>query len=367
MGPGGYTRIMRQRIGFCVAPDGVRIAHATSGAGPPLVRVSNWLTHLEHDWSSPVWRHWLEAFSETHTLVRSDLRGSGLSDREPADLSLAAWVGDLETIVDDLGLERFALLGLCQGGAIATAYAARHPERVSRLLLYDTYVKGAFADGRGEMAERAEALGRMIEIGWGRGLHAYRQLFADLLMPEAPPELPRRLAEMQRHTASASMARRLWDAFHMIDISADAPRVRVPTRVFHVSGDAMVPVEQGRRLASLIPDAGFVELDGRNHILLADEPAWARFLEEARAFLAEDGAAPAGDQPFADLTPRERAVLDQMARGLSNAEIAATLCITPKSVRNYVSRVFAKLGVEHRGQAIVQALEVGLGTDRGIS
>lgn len=357
---------MRQRIGFCTATDGVRIAHAVSGRGPPLVRVSNWLTHLEHDWASPVWQHWLEAFSETHTLVRSDLRGSGLSDRAPGELSLEAWVGDLETIVDDLGLDRFALLGLCQGGAIATAYAARHPERVDRLLVYDGYVKGAFAHGDDKEAERAEALGRMIEVGWGQDLAAYRQVFADLLMPDAPPELPRRLAELQRYSATAATARRLWDAFHAIDVSAEAPRVRAPTQVFHVNGDGMVPIEQGRYLASLIPGAAFVELDSRNHILLADEPAWERFVEEARAFLAGDdaaAAAPPADTPFADLTPRERAVLDRMAGGLSNAEIAEALCITPKSVRNYVSRVFDKLGVAHRAQAIVQARDAGFGTD----
>lgn len=223
---------MRQRIGFCTAPDGVRIAHATSGRGPPLVRVSNWLTHLEHDWSSPVWQHWLEAFSDTHTLVRSDLRGSGLSEREPTDLSLAAWVADLETLVDDLGLDQFALLGLCQGGAIAVAYAARHPERVSRLLLYDSYVKGALASGNDQSVERAEALGRMMEVGWGQDVGAYRQVFAELLMPEAPAELTRHLAELQRRTASATTARRLWDAFNAIDVSAAAPRVRVPPKCF---------------------------------------------------------------------------------------------------------------------------------------
>lgn len=353
---------MRQRIGFCTAPDGVRIAHATVGRGPPLVRVSNWLTHLEHDWSSPVWRHWLEAFSDTHTLIRSDLRGSGLSDRIPAELSLGAWVGDLEAIVDDLGLERFALLGLCQGGAIATAYAACHPDRVDRLILYDSYVQGAHAAGDAKAADRADALGRMIEVGWGQDLPAYRQVFADLLMPEAPAELPRQLAELQRHTASAAMARRLWNAFHAIDVSADAPHVRAPTLVFHVAGDAMVPIEQGRRLASLIPGARFVELEGRNHILRADEPAWARFVDEARAFLAEDGdTAPVLTAPFDALTPRERAVLDEIARGRTNAEIAEALSITPKSVRNYVSRVFARLGVEHRAQAVVQAREAGFG------
>jgi len=364
-----YTCGMRQRIGFCTAPDGVRLAHATAGRGPPLVRVSNWLTHLEHDWSSPVWQHWLRAFGDSHTLIRHDMRGSGLSDRSAEDLSVAAWVADLETVVDDLGLDRFALLGLCQGGAIATAYAARHPERVSRLILYDAYVQGAYAGRRNDAArEQADALGQMIEVGWGDDLPAYRQLFASLFMPDASEQLTHALAELQRRTASPETARRLWHAFHAIDVSADAPHVRAPTQVFHVSGDAVVPLEQGRRLATLIPDARFVELDSRNHILLADEPAWPRFLDEARAFLAEDETAdPAAAAAFTELTPRERAVLDRIARGLTNAEIAEALSITPKSTRNYVSRVFTKLGVEHRAQAVVQARNAGLGLDKAPS
>jgi pimeloyl-ACP methyl ester carboxylesterase/DNA-binding CsgD family transcriptional regulator len=358
---------MRQRIGFCTTADGTRIAHATAGRGPPLVRVGTWLTHVERDWDSPVWRHWLEALSEDRTLVRFDLRGSGLSDRRAGELSLDAWVADLEAVVDSLGLRRFPLLGLCHGGAIAVAYAARHPERVSRLILYDSYCRGGLADGRPpEMVEQAQTLARMIRFGWGKRVSAFRQLFANLLMPDAAPELIRSLGDLQRDSASPEGAHRLWNAFHKVDVRAKAPRVSAPTLIFHLEGDAMVPFDEGRQLAASIPGARFVPLPGRNHILTPDDPAWPVFVDETRRFLDEDslGAGEIADAILPALTRRESAVLELMARGLSNDEIAQALFVTPKTVRNYVSRVFAKLDVERRAQAIVLAREAGYGRRR---
>src|SRR5262245_10243430 len=177
---------MRQRIRFCMSRDDARIAFATAGEGPPLVRVNNWFTHLELDWENPVWRHWSDALAERRTLVRYDPRGSGLSDRDATDFSLDARVADLEAVGDALELRRFPLLRLCQGGAIAVAYAARHPERVSRLVLYDSYPYGAFVDDAGEkLAKQAHAFSQMIEVGWGRKAGAFRELFANLLMPDA--------------------------------------------------------------------------------------------------------------------------------------------------------------------------------------
>jgi len=351
---------MRQRIGYCKAPDGASIAFATSGNGPPLVRVGTWLTHLELDWGSPVWRHWLEAFSRDHTLVRFDLRGSGLSDRHVDDFSLDAMVSDLEAVVDALALERFPLLGVCLGGAVAIAYAARHPERVSRLILFDSYLAGGLTrdDGDSEL-QRAQALAEMIRIGWGRNTPAYRELFSNLLMPDAPPESARWFTDLQRQTASAETAYRLWNAFHRVDVSRDAEAVSAPTLVFHVTRNGMVPLEEGKRVASSIKHARFVPLSGRNHILQPSDTAWPQFLDEARRFLAEEShVAPS----LAALTGRERAVLELMAQGLSNDEIAGELFVAPKSVRNYVSRIFSKLAVERRAQAIVLAREAGLGT-----
>lgn len=359
---------MTQEIRFCESFDGTRIAYATAGTGPPLVRVANWLTHLELDWEGPIWSHWFEELSRGRRLVRYDLRGSGLSDRSVDDLSLDAWVRDLEAVVDDLGLERFPLLGLCQGGAIALAYAARNPKRVSRLVLYGAYLQGALADGASPQQEcEAETLAGMIEVGWGRDIAAYRQVFADLLMPGASLEEQRWLAELQRRTASPEAAARLWRAFHTIDVHDLAPQVCAPTLVFHVRRDGMVPFEEGRQIASMIPDARFVHLEGENHILLPDEPAWERFSTELHRFLAEDECPPASPgNAFPELTPREREVLDLIAQGMSNTQIAERLCISPKTVRNHITRIFSKLQVSRRAEAIVRAREARFGIN-GVS
>jgi pimeloyl-ACP methyl ester carboxylesterase len=167
------------------------------------VRVNNWFTHLEVDWDSPVWRHWTDAFAQGRTLVRYDPRGSGLSDRTVTDFSLDAWVADLEAVVDALELRRFPLVGLCQGGVVAIAYAARHPDRVSRLVLYSAYLHGAYADGAAErFAKQAQTLSQMIEIGWGRDAGAFREVFAGLLMPEGGKEQLKWIGELQRFTPS---------------------------------------------------------------------------------------------------------------------------------------------------------------------
>ena len=356
---------MKQQIRFCRSRDDVRIALATAGAGPALVRVNNWFTHLELDWESPVWRHWSEALAERRTLVRYDPRGSGLSDRDVTDFSLDAMVADLEAVVDTLDLKRFPLLGLCQGGAIAVAYAARHPERVTRLVLYDSYPHGAFVEDAGEkLARQARAFSQMIEIGWGQEVGAFREMFASLLMPDAAGPERRAIGELQLRSASPAIACKLWNAFNTFDIRGEAPKVTAPALVFHVRGDAMVPFEAGRRLAAAIPNARFVPLEGKNHILRADEPAWSMFRRELNQFLDADEEADAfAPQTFATLTARERRILDCIARGQTNAQIAACLGIAEKTVRNHVTRVFSKLGAGHRAQAIVIARKAGLGRD----
>jgi len=353
----------RQHIRFCTARDGVRIAFATAGDGPPLVRVNNWFTHLELDWRNPVWQHWSEALCERRTLIRYDPRGSGLSDRDPADLSLDALVSDLEAVVDALCLSRFPLLGLCQGGAVAVAFAARPPQRVSRLVLYDAFPYGAFVEDAGEsLARQAQVLGQMIELGWGRRAGAFREVFAGLLMPNADMREQKWIGELQRRSATPKMACRLWNSFNAFDVRAAAAQVTAPALVFHVRGDAMVPFEAGRRLAAALPNSRFVPLEGTNHILRADEAAWPVFTRELNDFLAADeshGGTKGGE--LADLTPREREILDAIARGLTNTEIAQRLCISEKTVRNHVTHVFSKLGAEHRAQAVVMARDAGLG------
>jgi pimeloyl-ACP methyl ester carboxylesterase/DNA-binding CsgD family transcriptional regulator len=334
------------------------------GAGPPLVWVANWLTHLNLDLKSPLLSHWFQALSQGHTLIRYDARGNGLSDRVVDDLSVDTWTWDLEAVVDDLGLERFPLLGFCQGGATAMTYTNRHPERVNRLILYDSYAQGAFTDGMpASMKREAEALAEMIEVGWGQEATAFREVFANLLVPGASKQQQRWLAEKQRQTVSPKTAARLWRAFHNIDVRKTAMQVSVPTLIFHVQGDNMVPFEEGRRLAALISEARFVPLEGRNHILLEEDPGWQPFLAELRDFLGTE--IPGYDpiivkKAIADLTPREREVLHLMGQGLSNSEIAERLVIAPKTARNYTSRIYTKLQLDNRAQAILIAQQVDL-------
>jgi pimeloyl-ACP methyl ester carboxylesterase/DNA-binding winged helix-turn-helix (wHTH) protein len=287
--PAASAGPLEQRIRFCTASDGVRIAYATSGAGPPLVKPANWLTHLEYDWESPVWRHWLRELSRHRTLVRYDERGSGLSDRDVDDLSFDAWVRDLETVVDAAGLARFPLLGLSQGCAVAIAYAARYPERVTQLVLYGGFVQGSIVRARTpEELDEATMINNRMPLYWGRDNPASRLFFAARFVPEGTPEQMRWFSELQRVTTTPETAVRLRTTSAHIDVTDLAPRVRAPTLVLHASGDAVVPFDQGRLLTALVPGARFVSLESRNHILLESEPAWSRFADEVRRFLGGD-------------------------------------------------------------------------------
>jgi pimeloyl-ACP methyl ester carboxylesterase/DNA-binding CsgD family transcriptional regulator len=348
----------RQNLRFCNSSDGVRLAYATSGSGPPLVKAANWLSHLEFDWRSPIWRHWIEALSRRHTYVRYDTRGCGLSDRDPGEISFEAWVHDLEAVVDALKLERFPLLGISQGAAIAVAYAIRHPGRVSQLVLYGGFARGRLKRGGGQAAiDETLLLYKLFELGWGTDNRAFRQVFATQFLPGGSSDLIDAFDELQRQSSSGSDAVRMMQASVQIDVTQLAPRVSCPTLILHARNDGRIPFEEGRIMASLIPGARFVPLASRNHILLESEPAWGRFLEEVDAFLPsrpENGA-------FVALTARERDVLEYLARGLDNHQIAAHLSLSEKTVRNMVSSVLAKLEVESRSAAIVRAREAGFG------
>ena len=307
-----------QQIHFCTTQDDVRIAYATVGQGPHFVKAANWLSHLEFDWESPVWRHWLGALSRHHTLVRYDERGCGLSDWDVETLSVEAFVQDLEAVVDEAGLDRFPLLGISQGGPIAMTYAVRHPERVSHLILYGTYAAGRFNRiYSSEQAETARAILQLIELGWGKNNPAFRQFFTSLFMPEATAEQMRWFNDLQRVSTSPEMARRLENTFFQIDVRDVVPRLAVPTLILHGRDDAVVPFEEGRQLAAAIPNARFVPLDSKNHILLEEEPAWQRFVTEVYRFVGVDapGLPPLPDNgdrqsvlashytPAADLSP----------------------------------------------------------------
>ena len=356
---------MEQQIRFCTSADGVKLAYAISGEGPPLIMSASWLTHLEHQWRSLAWRPWLEAFSRAYTVVRYDSRGCGLSDREVGDVSFETWVRDFESVANAAGFERFALLGTCQGGPIAMEYAARHPERVSRLVLYGTYARGWMKRlDRPDEVERARLLLDFTRLGWGRENHAFLQVWAALFQPGGTLDHLRSWSEQQRAATSPEMAHKLLGITWNVDVTQTAPRIRCPVLVVHPERDAVAPIEEGRRLAGLIPDCRFVQLDTENHMPLADEPAWQRLLAEIRAFLDAPGTARGAARealPIGDLTPRERNVLECIARGLDNAEIAAELALSEKTVRNHITRVFDKIGVAHRYQAIVMARDAGLG------
>ena len=274
-----------QEIRFCTAEDGVRIAYATAGSGRPLVKAANWLNHLEHDWVSPAWRHLLRDLTKHFFLVRYDERGNGLSDWDAEDISFESFVTDLETVVDAVGLERFPLLGVSQGCSVCVAYAVRHPERVTHLVLYGGYARGVCRRDDPAAVEGAEALITLMRQGWGRENPALRQLWTTRFMPEATQEQAKWFNDLQRITASPENAIRIRRVLDQIDVTSLLSQVRVPTLVLHARGDDAVPFEEGRRLAAGIPAARFVALDTRNHMILEAEPAWSRFMEEVRAFL----------------------------------------------------------------------------------
>lgn len=355
---------MKQEIRFCTTPDGVRIAYATSGSGPPLVKTANYLTHLEHDWNGPVWRHWLRGLGRHHTLVRYDERGCGLSDWDAADFSIDAWVRDLETVVDALGLEQFPLLGISQGAAVSVAYAVKHPEKVTHLILYGGYARGRLKrDLPSEELLQAETMINVIRVGWGKENPAFRQLFSTMLMPDGTEAQKDWLNELARISSSPEVAAAMERAFYQVNVTDQARLVTMPTLILHARHDDAIPFEEGRLLATLIPNARFVPLDSRNHILLEEEPAWARFLAEVHAFLGviePEATIVRSPSVFPELTARELEVLRLLAQGASNDDIAAQMVITPKTVRNYVSRIYSKLDVDSRARAIVLAREAGL-------
>lgn len=289
--PAAVTPAVDQDIRFCRAPDGARIAYAVAGSGPPLVKAANWLSHLSYSWRSLVWRHWFEELSRRSTLVHYDERGTGLSDWDLDDLSFESWVSDLETVVEAAGLERFPLLGISQGGPVAITYAVRHPERVSHLVLYGSFAQGRMARARTpEAVEEARMMQQLLRMGWGRDESSFRQVFAAQFMPDGTTDQWDEFERLQRMSASVDNADRLMETSAYIDVLELAPQVTVPTLVLHAEGDRRAPVEGGRLLASLIPRSRLVTFEGRNHILMEDEPGWKQFLDELDAFL---GRAPA--------------------------------------------------------------------------
>jgi pimeloyl-ACP methyl ester carboxylesterase/DNA-binding winged helix-turn-helix (wHTH) protein len=283
--PAPPAQSLRQEIRFATATDGVRIAYSTVGSGLPLVKAANWLNHLEFEWDSPVWRHWIHQISRRHVFVRYDERGCGLSDWQVPELSFESWIRDLETVVDALGLERFALMGISQGGAVASTFAARYPDRVSHLILYGTYARGWQHRGDPKAIEARDAIIKLVSLGWGRNNPGFQHMFSSRFIPDAGPEQMAWFNDLQRVSASPENAARFMQDFGYIDVRDILHAVRAPTLVLHSQGDVVVPFDEGRLLAAGIPGARFVPLPSRNHLVLENEPAWQTIVGELSEFL----------------------------------------------------------------------------------
>jgi pimeloyl-ACP methyl ester carboxylesterase/DNA-binding CsgD family transcriptional regulator len=346
----------RQTIRYLVTSDGVRMAWAEAGSGPTLAKASNWLSHLELDWESPVWRHWLRFFSDHFHYIRYDERGCGMTDWDASNLSLERWTDDLEAVIDAARIdEPLTLLGISQGGSTCVSYAIRHPERVSRLILYGAYARGVFRRGQPDSEREYRAIIDLVRVGWAKDNPAFRQVFTSRFIPGGTEEQIQWFNELARKTTSPQIAAPNLETRGHIDVVDLLDKIEVPTLVLHARNDNVVPLAEGQLLASRIPNAEFVELDSRNHVLLEHEPAWKRFCEAVLDFTGGGSQ----DLPFASLSPREREILSLLAEGLSNADIASRLGISEKTVRNQISKLFDKLGVWTRAQAIVLARDRG--------
>ena len=351
-----------QRIRYVESGDGVRLAWAEAGTGCALVKSANWLTHLEYDWESPVWSHWAQFFSENFRFVRYDERGCGMTDWRVHDLSSERWLDDLETVIAAAApAAPFVLLGISQGAAACIAYAIKYPEQVSHLILYGGYARGAFHRDDADKESMYRAMIELVRLGWGSDNPTFRQVFTSRFVPGASDQQLDWFNELCRKTTSGEVAARLLETRAEINAMPLLERVRTPTLVMHSREDDVIAIEEGRILAAGIPGAEFVELDSKNHVLLEHEPAWERFCAEVLEFTGVRGSSPTEDPAFAALTAREREVLALIAEGFGNAQIAARLSISEKTVRNHVSNLFDKLGVWSRAQAIVFARDRGFG------
>ncbi len=340
-----------QDVRFCRAPDGVRIAYAVHGSGPPLVVTTCWLSHLQHDWQSPVWRHFLRDLGRVATVVRYDERGHGLSDRDVDDFSLEARIGDLEAVVEHSGVDRFAVMAMSQGGPVGIRYVARQLEnldRVTRMIFYGSYA-AALPDPTDEDREMDEAIDRIIKVGWSRPTPEFRRVFTTLMIPGASEEQMSWLDELQRVAVTADTLYRARRQRVLADATDDLGRLTVPTLILHSVGDRMNDFERSRVLASGIPDARLVPLESSNHIVLEDEPAWRVFVDEVTAFLRPDSSDGAGSVSLDEvLSPRELEVLRLAAEGLDNDAIAEALTLSVRTVERHLQNVYAKLDLTGR-------------------
>lgn len=347
-----------QTIKYVTTADNTRLAWASSGAGPALVKAANWITHLEYDWESPVWNHWVRFFSEHFRLVRYDERGNGLSQHEVEDVSSRNWLSDLETVVDVAKPEQpFVLLGVSQGSIAAIEYAVKYPEQVSHLLLYGGYARGWALRDNPEAIRRMKAIVELTELGWGSSEPVFRRLYTSRFLPDATEEQLNWFDELCARTTSPKMAARLITSRGEGDVRHLLSSVTVPTLVAHATDDRAVPFRDGQEVAAEIPGAEFMQLNASNHILLSHEPAWDRFKQAVLDFTGVKSRAE--DAIFATLSNREREILARLVEGLTNIDIGKALFISEKTVRNHITKIYEKLGVRTRSQAIVFARDHG--------
>jgi pimeloyl-ACP methyl ester carboxylesterase/DNA-binding CsgD family transcriptional regulator len=356
-----------EQIRFCTSRDGTRIAYAKAGSGPLLIWIAHWAHHLQLDRENLIWRPWLSMLMRRHAVVRYDFRGCGLSDRNPPEFSLPRYLDDFEAVAAAAANERFAIFAMAGiGGAIAMEFASRHPDRVDRLVLIGPHRRGRLAaNPDGAQVSESQARLKLIELGWHDKNPAYVRLFSTLHIPDASPAEEEAYNGLLRASTSPENAAASINAFWHVDVSDVVAKVRCRTLVLHTRGDLVIPFDEGRAVAASLPDAQFEPLESRNHILLATEPAWQQFVQALEGFLDRPVAhASGGSHLLEELTAREHQILELMAQGIDNRSIGSRLRIAEKTVRNQVSTIFGKLGVNSRAQAIVRAREAGFGQNR---
>ena len=337
-------------VRFATAKDGVSLAWTRSGSGIPMVKAAAWLTHLEYDRESPIWAHWVKFFESNFDYLRYDERGCGLSDRQAGTLDVETWTNDLERVVQAADLPKpFVLIAMSQGTAAAVTYAAKHPKDVSHLILLGGYARGVHHRGNPEAASFYDAIVDVFRMGWGSNNQAFREVFTKRFVPDGDAVKIGWFNELCQRATTPEIGAQLLQARGKMDASDALEEVSCPTLILHAEGDQVAPLEEGRLLARKIPSAEFIVLPSDNHILQDDEPAWQIFCDQVLEFVGCEKL-----DPDRLLTPREREILAGICQAKSNKEIARDLGVSDKTVRNQVTRIFAKLGVGTRQEAILK-------------